>query len=280
MTPEFRKDYLHDQYALIAPGRARRYVKRSNCPFCGLKTRVLPNKYPAFTPSNRKAYGRQEIIIDTPDHDKLMADLPVGEIAALIRVYGERLEAMKKDRRIQQVMIFKNHGAEAGASKLHEHSQIIGMEFIPPHLEDKTHREHLRQARTGRCPYCEIIEKEGRGPRKIFSDNHVFVFAPYASQYAYEARIFPRRHLDNVSRLTSVERYSFARALKAILLGIKKLDVPYNFYMHERIQDRDQHFYIKITPRGAHLGGVELGMGLNINPVAPEAAAKFYRKFF
>ncbi len=280
MTPELRKDYLQDKYALIAPVRAKRFGKKISCPFCRLKTRVLPNKYPAFSPSYPKVYGRQEVVIDTPKHDALLADLSVSEISTLIGIYGERLKEMKKDKRIKQVMVFKNHGAEAGASKTHEHSQVIGMEFIPPHLQDKMHWEHIYEAKTGRCPYCDIIIKEEKSPRKIYSDKNVFVFAPFASQYAYEARIYPRRHLDNVSNLTLNERKSIAIALKGILLGIKKLDVPYNFYMHERVMDKDQHFYIKVTPRGAHLGPIEIGMGFNINPVAPEDAAKFYRKMF
>jgi len=280
MKPELRKDYLEDHYAIIAPVRAKRFGKNKACPFCNLKTRVIPNKYPAFSPSYPKAYGRQEIIIDTPEHDTLLADLSIEEIAGLIRIYGERLKAMKKDRRIKQVMILKNHGAEAGASKAHEHSQIIGMEFIPPHFEHKTHWEHIYQAKTGECPYCDIIKKEEKSLRRIFSDKNIFAFTPIASQYAYEARIFPRRHLDNISDLTPGERKSMAIALKGILVGIKKLNVPYNFYMHERVMDKDQHLYIKVTPRGAHLGPVEIGMGLYINPVTPEDAAKFYRKMF
>jgi UDPglucose--hexose-1-phosphate uridylyltransferase len=177
-------------------------------------------------------------------------------------------------------MILKNHGAEAGASKVHEHSQIIGMEFVSPHLERKTAHEHAYQAKTGHCPYCDILEKEAKSARKIYSDKYVVAFAPIASQYAYEARVFPRRHLDNISNLTPAEQKSTATALKIILSGIKKLDVPYNFYMHERVMDKDQHLYIKVTPRGAHLGPIEIGMDLNINPVPPEAAAKFYRNNF
>ncbi len=280
MKPELRKDYLEDRYAAIAPIRAKRFSGSKKCPFCGQRSRVLPNKYPAFSPSFPKAYGRQEIIIDTPDHGAQLADLSVTEIAQLIGIYGERLKAMKEDRRIRQVMVLKNHGAEAGASKAHEHSQIIGMEFVPPRMDDKMHWEHLYQAKTGRCPYCDIIKREGKGPRRIFSDGRVLAFAPYASQYAYEALIFPRRHLDNVAQLTPDERRSAAKALKGILLGIKKLGVPYNFYMHERVMDRDQHLYTKVTPRGAHLGPVEIGMGLNINPIAPESAAAFSRKRF
>jgi UDPglucose--hexose-1-phosphate uridylyltransferase len=280
MNSEIRKDYFQDRYALISPKRAKRLGSSKGCPFCGLKTRVLLNKYPAFAPTNRKAYGRQEVIIDTPKHDELLSDMSVSAISDLIGVYGDRLKAMKKDRRIREVMILKNHGAEAGATKTHEHSQIIGMEFVSPYLHDTEHWERIYEAKTGHCPYCDIIKKEKISARRIYSDANVFVFAPFASQYSYEALILPRKHLDNISDLSAHERKSVAIALKGILLGIKELNVPYNFYMHERVVDRDQHLCIKVTPRGAHLGPVELGMGLNINPVPPEAAAKFYRKFF
>ena len=116
--------------------------------------------------------------------------------------------------------------------------------------------------------------------RKIYADKNVFVFAPYASQFAYEAHIFTRRHVDNVSLLNDAERRSIAKALKNLTTSITGLGIAYNFYTHERVGDADQHFYIKLTPRGAHWAGVELGTGLIINSIPPEEAAKFYRNNF
>ncbi len=295
MNSEIRKDYLQDRYALISPRRGKRPGDTVACPFCpnGLpkkliiktygsawKVAVLTNKYSAFSKQSKTAYGRQEVVVETPRHDRKLHQLSVADIADLIKVYGERVREIKKDKKIKYILVFKNFGIEAGASKIHEHSQIIGMNFLTPHLNDKTKKEHQYQSRTGRCIYCDVIKKEEKGKRKIYSDKNILALAPYASAHAYEARIFPRRHLDNVGDLTPDERKSIAFALKRILTGVAKLKVPYNFYMHERVMDRDQHFYVKITPRGAHLGGIELGTGLNINPVPPEAAAKFYRKKF
>ena len=295
MNSEIRKDYLQDKYALISPRRGKRPGDEVAGPFCpqGLSTQlvvktygkpwkiaVLKNKYPAFTTQKGGVYGRQEIIVETPDHKKRLYELPVSEIAEAIKVYADRVREMKKDKRIKYIEVFNNSGASAGASKTHEHSQVIGMNFVSPYLQDKTEKEHRYQGTTGRCVYCDIIKKEEKGLRKIFSDKNIFVFAPYASQYAYEARIFPRRHLDNIADLTADERASTAFALKKILSAVAKLKVPYNFYMHDRTTDADQHCYIKITPRGAALAAVELGTGLIINPVAPEAAAKYYRKSF
>ena len=295
MNSEIRKDYLQDKYALISPRRGKRPGDEVACPFCpkGLRTQqvvktygkpwkiaVLKNKYPAFTAQKGGVYGRQEVIVETPSHEKRLYELSVSELAECLKVYADRVAEMKKDKRIKYILVFNNSGASAGASKAHEHSQVIGMDFVSPYLQDKTEKEHRYQGKTGRCIYCDIIKKEEKSARKIFSDKNIFVFAPYASQHAYEARIFPRRHLDNVADLTASERESIAFALKKILTAVGTLKVPYNFYMHERVMDRDQHFYIKITPRGAAFAAVELGTGLIINPVAPEAAAKYYRKSF
>jgi len=295
MKSELRKDYLEDRYAIIAPKRAKRFHDDDKCPFCpenAVKRQVVvpfsitntvavyKNLYPAFSPVNPKAYGRQEIIVDTPDHDKHFHELSVVQIAEVLKVYGVRVAVIKEDKKIAYVEVLKNSGAAAGASQKHEHSQILGLGFVPVHLEEKTAREHEYQAKTGHCPYCDIVKKEAKTGRKIFFDKNILVFAPYASQYAYEARIFTRRHIDNVSLLNEAERLSIARALKCLTGSLNAIDVSYNYYMHERVNDTDQHFYIKLTPRGAHWAGVELGTGLIINSVAPEAAATFYRANF
>lgn len=302
---EIRKDYLQEQYVLIAPRRGARphatdLIDHSHndkvCAFCpddlnkkeiiklyggsNWKQAVIINKFPAVSVDNPKAYGRQEIVIETPLHSQPLEELPAARLAELLAVYGDRLKAIEKDKKIEYVIIFKSFGTGSGATLGHAHSQIIGSSFVSPHLRDKTDREHHYQGVYGRCPYCDIIKEETRGPRKIFSDQHVAVFAPYASMHAYEAWLMPKRHVDNVSQLTAIERLSMAKALKAVLGGVAALGVPYNYYFHERVKDTDQHLYIKVTPRGAIWGPVEISQGLVINPVPPESAAKFYRERF
>lgn len=295
MNSEIRKDYLEDRYAIIAPKRAKRFRNTVGCPFCpenaSKKQIIVPfsqtnhvavykNLFPAFTEANPKAYGHQEIVIDSPVHDKHFHELSVAEIAAVLKAFADRVTVIKKNKKIKHVEVMKNYGEAAGASIAHGHSQIIGLGFVPRHLEHKTEKEHAYQAKTGRCPYCDIIKKEIKTARKIFADKNIFVFAPYASQFAYEARIFTRRHVDNVSLLNDAERASLALALKNLTTSITGLNIAYNFYTHERVGDTDQHFYLKLTPRGAYWAGVELGTGLIINSIPPEDAAKFYRAGF
>ncbi len=93
----------------------------------------------------------------------------------------------------------------------------------------------------------------------------------------YEIWLMPKRHLDNVTHLSGVERHSFAAMLKKVLLKIHALDLPYNYYFHQVIHDEDQHLYLKVVPRGSIWAGVEIGSGVIINPISPEKAAAFYR---
>jgi galactose-1-phosphate uridylyltransferase len=116
-----------------------------------------------------------------------------------------------------------------------------------------------------------------RGKRFIYKDEHVIAFTPYASFHNYEAWIMPLKQRDNITELTQAEKYSMSKVLKHLLQKIGTLHLPYNYYFHQIIHDKDQHLYLKVTPRGNVWAGVEIGSGLIINAVAPEEAASFYR---
>lgn len=304
--PEIRKDYIQDKYVIIAPKRGKRphdtvkpgeHKKKmvSSCIFCpdNLKDvpsvyqkgkgndwsiKVIKNIYPAVSLDNDKAYGQQDVVIETPDHTLELEDLSVTEIADLLEAYSERTKEISKNEKIEYILIFKNNGGVAGASLQHAHSQIFATKFLPPHLFDKSQRQQAYKLEHGHCVYCDVIAKESKGSRLIFKDKNVVAFTPYASMFNYEAWIMPIAHRDNITELTAAERKSFAKVLKHILLKIGELDLPYNFYFHQIINDNDQHLYMKIVPRGSVWAGVEIGSGLIINPIDPDDAAEFYRK--
>lgn len=300
MKSEIRKDYIQDKYVIIAPRRAKRLHevaagREAACHLCprqidkepyilevgGKKTwqiKVVPNKFPAVSLNNRKAYGQQEVVVETPVHGAHLEDLPDKQVANLLGVYAARTKAIAENKRIEYILIFKNEGGPAGASLQHAHSQIFATHFLPPHLFDKSQKIQSYKLKTGRCVYCDVIKREIKSPRLIYQDQYVAAFAPYASMYNYEVWILPRRHLDNITLLNDAERLSWARILKRILKKIVALNLAYNFYFHQVIHDEDQHLYMKIIPRGSVWAGVEIGSGLIINPVAPEDAARYYRE--
>ncbi|MBU2229359.1 galactose-1-phosphate uridylyltransferase [Patescibacteria group bacterium] len=304
--PEIRKDYIQDKYVIIAPRRGKRphdfeqivskVSREKKCVFCPENVEkdliirkyhgqgknwsllTLKNKFPAVTLDNSEAYGTQEVIIETPDHAIELENLPESQIKELFDVYAERTYEISKIDKIEYILIFKNDGGKAGQSIAHAHSQVFATAFLPPHLIDKSQKTQKYKLENGTCVYCDVIEKERKGPRFVFEDKNVIAFTPYASIHNYEIWIMPKRHLDNITVLTSAERMSFAKTLKKILLKVAELGLPYNYYFHQVINDEDQHLYMKITPRGSVWAGVEIGSGVIINSVSPEDAAEFYRE--
>ena len=305
LKSEIRKDYIQEKYVIIAPKRGKRphdtikpkkyHKPLSTCVFCpeSLKDtkslyqqgvgnswniKVISNKFPAVSLDNPKAYGQQEVVVETSDHTKELEDLSVAHISNLLTAYQERTKAISKNKKIEYILIFKNDGGVAGASLQHAHSQIFATKFLPPHLFDKSQRQQAYKLEYGHCVYCDVIAKESKTKRLVYKDKNVIAFTPYASTFNYEIWIMPLKHRDNITELTNPEKKSWAKILKHILDKIGLLDLPYNFYFHQVINDNDQHLYMKVVPRGSVWAGVEIGSGLIINPILPEDAAEFYRQ--
>ena len=303
---EIREDYIHDRAVIIAPKRGKRphdlkpeptppIVHKSDCPFCATRTaqsprtlhavahrgrwliRAIKNIFPIVSTENPKAFGHQEVIIETPEHDLERADMPTWHIEKLLQVYQHRTHSLSRQKRIQYIMIFKNNGGKAGQSLQHAHSQVFASEYVPPHIVQKLTRIQEHYIKNGRSYYQDLIDGERNGPRMIAQDQHMIVFAPYASTYSYEAWILPKRNVDNIALLTAQEVRSMATMLKLLLVKIDKLQLPYNYYLHQVPHYPDEHLYLRIAPRRDTWAGLELGSRLYVNSVPPEDAAKYYR---
>lgn len=88
----------------------------------GWDVRVIPNQYPALRSEGEldregvwmcdkmNGFGTHEVIVETPDHERDMADLAAEHIALVLRAYRERILTLQADTRVKHVMIFKNQG--------------------------------------------------------------------------------------------------------------------------------------------------------------------------
>lgn len=304
--PELREDYVHDRAVIIAPKRGLRPhdimthqdvpVASKECPFCnepilsrkGLyhvgtprkwRIKVIQNDFPVITKQNPKAYGVQEVVLETPWHNKELATFSVDHIRQLFETYAARTKSISRDKKIKYILIFKNNGGVAGASLVHAHSQIFATGILPPHIVNKLSRAEEFTTRHGSCYYCNLIKEQRGKSRLVYQDKYITALTPYASIYNYEAWILPRRHVDSIVSLSKTELASFAKALKGMLIALDDMQLPYNFYMHQVTTNDDEHLYLRIAPRRDVWAGVELGSRLIVNTVAPEEAAKFYRRY-
>lgn len=269
--------------------------------------RVIPNKYPVLRVEGEfrsRGYGlydvmdgigAHEIIIETPEHDKGMADLSVAEITDVLKAYRFRILDLRQDLRLRHLLVFKNHGVRAGATISHSHSQLIAVPLVPPITvtELRVCREFF-QAKD-RCIFCDIIDFELQTGDRIVKEFPEYVlFTPYASCLPFELRLFPKKHGHDFALLDDDELEKLAHAMKDMLLRLKKVlnDPPFNFILHTApsLQPRpgrpdfwtsieyDYHWHIELVPRITAIAGFEWGSGFHINPTPPEEAAAFLRE--
>ena len=259
--------------------------------------RVIPNLYPAFAPPKNPAdqaqiiksedfgcaIGHHEVLIESPNHDEDPADAEPSQLKLLINAYIDRLRELSAKPYVQYVSIFRNYGKEAGASLSHAHSQIIATPTVPriPAEEMAASKQFYNQHKN--CVFCDIIEKETKGPRIVLENTHFVVFAPYASMHPLEFWILPEKHAANLLDLTEAEVAAFAETLKASLKALKTLvnDPPYNYGFHMSINREDEncyHWHLEVYPRLSIWAGFEKNTGMYINTVKPETSAEELRK--
>lgn len=220
--------------------------------------RVFPNAYPFVRPDNVDAYGYHEVVVETCEHGRAFHELSAGQIAEIIEVWGEREYYMYEDPRIEYVSIFKNHGAEAGASIPHAHSQIAAISFVPPRVE----------YRLRKYPPTQAIH--------IFSGEFWSVVAPLNPRFAYEVRIQPRFPVYHVYEMNYVQRFELAQILKGILQRVSEVVDAYNVVVFTSPRRGMVPVHLEVYPRKNRHAGFELGTGAYVVPVSPETTARFY----
>jgi len=260
--------------------------------------RSVPNKFSALTPVGEilkhkekfKQYisgvGLHEVIIETPAHNMTTALLPLEQVERILHMYRHRLLAFYEDNRIEHVIIFKNHGASAGTSLEHPHSQIVGTPVFPGQVMNRL-GEAIRNyyyVDFGECLYCSYLETELNDKERIIEQNDAFVaFTPYAALSPFHVWIFPRKHCACYGMISDAEIKSLASILKNILLRLYiGLDNPDFNYVVRTLSPRGAdakyfHWYIAIVPRVSQAAGFELGTGMFINTALPETSAQFLR---
>ena len=169
--------------------------------------RVVPNKFPALQVEGdlgreglglydrMNGIGAHEVIIETPNHKHGLADLPGKKIEDVFWAYRDRMLDLKKDVRFRYILIFKNHGAAAGATLEHTHSQLIALPIIPTIVQEALDgcRAHYQQKE--RCIYCDIVRQDLSAGDRIVAENTEFLcVTPFAPRFPFEMWILPKRH--------------------------------------------------------------------------------------
>jgi len=263
----------------------------------GWSFRVVPNKFPALRiegelePSGEGLYdrmngvGAHEVVIETPEHAATLATLPVDTVADVLLAYRDRVVDLKKDPRFEYILVFKNHGAAAGASLEHPHSQLIATPIIPIMVLEELKGAAEYYAIKERCVWCDIVRQERRAQRRLVTERHGFMaVAPFAPRFPFETWILPTVHRSAFEETGIDALRGLAEVLGDFLRRIDQVlqHPPYNFMLHTaplREGPLDHfHWHLEIIPKLTNVAGYEWGSGFFINPVPPEDAAAALRE--
>ena len=262
----------------------------------GWRVRVVPNKFPALRIEGEldrrgvglydlmNGVGAHEVIIESPDHDRALSVLPAHAVAEVMLAYRERIADLKGDERFRSVIVFKNHGFEAGASLEHPHSQLIATPVVPLALTDEIHSARSYHDYRERCLFCDILAQELEGGARVVAESgRVVAFAPFASRVPFETWLLPRRHAAAFERADEVDLHDLAAVLRTVLRKLDRAvgDPPFNLLLHSAPfgtgESPSYHWHFELMPNLTGISGFELGSGFHINPLPPEDAARILR---
>lgn len=261
------------------------------------QVRVVPNKYPALIIEGdldkegeglydrMNGIGAHEVIIECPNHDDILWNLPVEHISLVFKAFRERFKDLERDPRFRYVIVFKNFGKAAGASLEHSHSQLIALPVLPRMIVSELEGAESYYRYKDRCIFCDIIRQEMQQEVRIVCSNEHFVtISPFAPRTPFELWVLPKEHSSGYCTQSDEILLSLSQIFADTMQRLEKCipNVPYNFVLHTqplRSGDLDYfHWHFEIVPKLTSIAGFEWGTGFYINPMPPEEAAQFLRE--
>jgi UDPglucose--hexose-1-phosphate uridylyltransferase len=235
----------------------------------GWQVRIIPNKFPIT--------NHHEVVIYSPHSTKDLDRLSRRHVQLIIDGYLQRTKAHEPKG---NVLIFCNHGPQAGATITHPHAQIIVFPTEPPQIQREVEAAEAYFAKQGNCVYCHQLDNEIRLKKRVVWQNDEFVLlCPEGSGWPYELLLMPKTHQPNFGNLRAPQAAALAEALQLMVrLYNRVLEKPdYNYWIHS-VKGRFFHWHVEMVPRTKTLAGVELGGGIMVNDrITPEDAAAQFR---
>ncbi|MBI5594501.1 MAG: galactose-1-phosphate uridylyltransferase [Elusimicrobia bacterium] len=320
--PEFRQNLATKDWVVIASERAARPEDfrrpprapspKDGCPFCpggeahkaaasfelpagkSWKVRVIPNKFPVLVPTSPAPKARHplyrslpgeglhEIIVDTPDHEADLADMPEAHARELAGVWRERFRSASASDRVAMTVLFKNYGPGSGASIHHPVTHVVGSSVVPSHIRHRMDEAARYYDSAGSCVFCRMSEAEQEDKSRVVEENDHFVaFVLYAALSPFHIWVLPKRHMASFSDMNEKELSSIAAILQRLARRLRAAlgDPSFNFVVQSAPLDRGTteayHWYLSLVVRVGGGSGFEMGSGIFTNTVVPEEAARF-----
>jgi UDPglucose--hexose-1-phosphate uridylyltransferase len=247
---------------------------------------VFENRFPSL--SEQAQNGRCEVVCFTADHNASFASLPPRRARTVLDALADRTAELSELSYVEQVFPFENRGVEIGVTLHHPHGQIYAYPFVTPRT-----RTMLAAARAhaGGNLFADVLAAERKAAVRVVAENdHWTAYVPEAARWPFEVHLVPHRHVPDIPALDDAERDAFAPIYLDLLRrfdGLFDRPMPYisAWYQAPVRSDRDLfrlHLQLFSIRRAAdklkYLAGSESAMGVFINDIRPEEAARMLRE--
>ena len=266
---------------------------------------VFENRFPSFAsrPSGmdeapvtpltpvRAGDGRCEVVCFTADHDASFAMLSPQRVRTVLMALADRTATLAAIPGVEQVFCFENRGVEIGVTLHHPHGQIYAYPFVTPRTRMMLGAARRYAEATGGNLFADMLAAErASSDRVVATNDHWTAFVPAAARWPFEILVAPNRQVPDLPALTDDECDAFGPLYLDVLRsldGLFGVPMPYVAAWHQAPvrADRDvaylhlQVFSVRRAPgKLKHLAGSEAAMGVFVNDVVPEEAARMLRE--
>jgi UDPglucose--hexose-1-phosphate uridylyltransferase len=268
---------------------------------------VFENRFPSFATNapdvperiddggelfvRRPGWGRCEVVCFTSDHSSSFAELTPERVRTVVEAWVDRTLVLSDLPHVEQVFCFENRGEAVGVTLHHPHGQIYAYPFVTPRSRTMLEAARRHRERTWRNLFADVLAAErAAGGRVVAESEHWTAFVPAAARWPLEVHLYPHRHVPDLPALSDEERADFGPLYLDVLRRFDALyghPLPYMAAWHQapvRV-DRDLaylHLQLFSIQRSAdklkYLAGSESAMGVFVNDVTPEEAARRLRE--
>jgi UDPglucose--hexose-1-phosphate uridylyltransferase len=262
----------------------------------GWRVRVVPNKFPALAElgdgdasdplgaghgepdlfASRPALGGHEVIVNGPQPVSSLHDLGVDGLATAMGVWRKR---MRHHSGAAYVHVSVNEGKIAGASLPHTHTQLYALPFVPSTVARERERFTAYRERTqGRNLLGDLVQEEVRRRERLVAvDDEAVAIAPFASSVPFHVQLVPRapsQRFEDDGPTGAALLHDVLGRLAATLGDVP----PLNLWVRTAPRGAETFCWrIDLLPRLAQPAGLEMGAGVHLCVLAPEAAAERLR---
>jgi UDPglucose--hexose-1-phosphate uridylyltransferase len=218
------------------------------------------------------ARGSHEIIVNGSQLVRSLAELPAEHVVAAVEMWRERMRAHEGSAYVH-VSADERH---EGAAIEHTHAELYALDFVPAAVARERERFGAYATRTMGANLLEdLVQEEVRRRERIVAiDAEAVLWCPYASRHPFQLMLAPRRGRGRFQDDGATGAALLHRGLSLLAARFGGVSPPLTLWVRSAPRGAERFCWrIDVVVHLTAPGGLELGTGVAVNPVAPERAA-------